>query len=201
MKEEDSKEDLTKIISNNQNEEDTEVSVKVSVWFHELRDFTEDIIIDENVIPTGVQAGQVFELQSLDEGSSKNLYLLFKRNLRSATNDADYTEALKPKLQISLMANPFQRLLDLAPRSQVQLKRLVKLESVTVDSVEIFIKDVNLSRDAMWNFSASMIGNCVYIDQRLLYLGSRVGVTKHIYKMGKMSPRDMLIKHQNHLSI
>ena len=112
-----------------------------------------------------------------------------KRNLRSATNDADYTEALKPKLQISLMANPFQRLLDLAPRSQVQLKRLVKLESVTVDSVEIFIKDVNLSRDAMWNFSASMIGNCVYIDQRLLYLGSRVGVTKHIYKMGKMSPR------------
>ena len=95
------------------------------------------------------------------------------------------TEALKPKLQISLMANPFQRLLDLAPRSQVQLKRLVKLESVTVDSVEIFIKDVNLSRDAMWNFSASMIGNCVYIDQRLLYLGSRVGVTKHIYKMGK----------------
>ena len=83
------------------------------------------------------------------------------------------------------MANPFQRLLDLAPRSQVQLKRLVKLESVTVDSVEIFIKDVNLSRDAMWNFSASMIGNCVYIDQRLLYLGSRVGVTKHIYKNGK----------------
>ena len=60
------------------------------------------------------------------------------------------------------MANPFQRLLDLAPRSQVQLKRLVKLESVTVDSVEIFIKDVNLSRDAMWNFSASMIG-IVYI--------------------------------------
>ena len=59
MKEEDSKENLTKIISNNQNEEDTEVSVKVSVWFHELRDFTEDIIIDENVIPTGVQAGQV----------------------------------------------------------------------------------------------------------------------------------------------
>lgn len=92
------------------------------------------------------------------------------------------------------MANPFQRLLDLAPRSQVQLKRLVKLESVTVDSVEIFIKDVNLSRDAMWNFSASMIGNCVYIDQRLLYLGSRVGVTKHIYKMGKMSPQDMLTK-------
>ena len=80
------------------------------------------------------------------------MYLLFKRNLRSATNDTDYTEALKPKLQISLMANPFQRLLDLAPRSQVQLKRLVKLESVTVDSVEIFIKDVNLSRDAMWNF-------------------------------------------------
>ena len=81
MKEEDSKEDLTKIINNNQNEEDTEVSVKVSVWFHELRDFTEDIIIDENVIPTGVQAGQVFELQSLDEGSSKNLYLLFKREI------------------------------------------------------------------------------------------------------------------------
>lgn len=186
MKEEDSKENLTKIISNNQNEEDTEVSVKVSVWFHELRDFTEDIIIDENVIPTGVQAGQVFELQSLDEGSSKKfVFTVQKRNLRSATNDTDYTEALKPKLQISLMANPFQRLLDLAPRSQVQLKRLVKLESVTVDSVEIFIKDVNLSRDAMWNFSASMIGNCVYIDQRLLYLGSRVGVTKHIYKNGK----------------
>ena len=80
MKEEDSKEDLTKIINNNQNEEDTEVSVKVSVWFHELRDFTEDIIIDENVIPTGVQAGQVLNFNLWMKVQAKIVFTVQKKS-------------------------------------------------------------------------------------------------------------------------
>ena len=65
------------------------------------------------------------------------------------------------------------------------LRKISKLETVTLDLVEIFIKDVNLSRDGMWNFSSSLVDTCTYTDQRLVYLGSRVGTVKHMYKNGK----------------
>ncbi|RCK60505.1 Vacuolar membrane-associated protein IML1 [Candida viswanathii] len=176
---------LTKVVSNTQNE-DMKTPVQLTVWFHDLRDSSEDVMIDANAIPGGVQLGQVFELQSLEEGASRKLVFIVNRhNLRKELDDSETIEGSKSKFQISLMTTPLQKLLDLPPRSQVQLKRVTKVESVTLDLVEIFIKDVNLSRDGMWNFSASLVDTCTYTDQRLLYLGNRVGTVKNTYKNGK----------------
>ena len=176
---------LSKVKSNTQND-DLKAPVTLNVWFHELRDSTEDVLIDGNGIPGGMQVGQVFEIHSLDEGSNKKLvFIANQHNLRNDQDDTETIEGTKSKFPISLMSNPLQKLLDVPPRAYVSLKRVSKLETVTLDLVEIFIKDVNLARDAMWNFSASLVGTCTYIEQRLSFLGSRMGVVRNIYRNGK----------------
>ncbi|EGW34888.1 vacuolar membrane-associated protein IML1, partial [Spathaspora passalidarum NRRL Y-27907] len=162
--------------------------IQLTVWFHELRASPEDIIIDSSAFPGGVQIGQVFELQAL-EGSAKRkkklIFIVNEHNLREHLEETRVTIPTKSKFQISLLSNPLQNLLDLPARSQVQIKKVPKLEDVTVELVEIFIKDVNLTRDSMWNFSSQLVGTCGYVDQRLTYLSNRTGIIKYMYKNGK----------------
>lgn len=177
---------LSRIKSNPQNDDDMKIPIVVTVWFHELRDSSEDVLVTANSIPGGFQVGQVFELLSLEEGKNKKLiFICSVNNIRKDQDDTDTIEGTKSKFQISLMSAPLQKLLDLPPRAQMVLRKISKLETVTLDLVEIFIKDVNLSRDGMWNFSSSLVDTCTYTDQRLVYLGSRVGTVKHMYKNGK----------------
>lgn len=91
----------------------------------------------------------------------------------------------KFNFQLSLLSNPLQKYLDLLPRSAVQVTVLSDVTEIEADSIEIFIKDVNLSRDSMWNFSSSLIKSCVYSDQRLSFLNYRTGTVRYIYKDGK----------------
>ncbi|KAI5960303.1 IML1 [Candida pseudojiufengensis] len=161
-----------------------EKPIQVNLWFHEIRTTPEDILIDSNAFPGGLQPGQILELTSLEQPVKRLVFKITQKNIREQ-ND---TPELKPsdrKSQLSLMSNPFQKLLDLAPRSLVSIKKLIKLDSVAIDSMEIFIKDVNLSRDAMWQFSSSLVGGCCYTEQRLSYLNNRIGIVKYMYKNGK----------------
>ncbi|KAK6202636.1 vacuolar membrane-associated protein IML1 [Scheffersomyces amazonensis] len=75
--------------------------------------------------------------------------------------------------------------MDLPPRSLIQIKQIIDIKLVEVDSIEIFIKDVNLSRDSMWNFSSNLVNTCAYINKRLIFLSNRCGIVKAIYKNGK----------------
>ncbi|KAI3403845.2 hypothetical protein KGF56_003275 [Candida oxycetoniae] len=168
--------------------------IQVNLWFHEFRTTQEEILIDPKAFPEGIVPGQVIEIQSLGPKSSAGKKLVLKlgpKNIREQTDLSDITSLTKTQsqtqsqFQISLMSNPFQKLLDLAPRSLIQVKKVTNLDSVAIDSMEIFIKDVNLSRDAMWQFSSSLVDKCCYTDQRLSYLGYRIGVVKYIYKSGR----------------
>lgn len=91
----------------------------------------------------------------------------------------------KSKLQISLLSNPLQTLLDVPSRTPVQIKKIFDLSSLEADSIEIVVKDVNLARDSMWNFSSSLVHTCAHIEKRLSFLNNRTGVIKYIYKNGK----------------
>lgn len=176
--------------------------IPLTVWFHDLRTSDEDVIIDSNAIPGGVRNGQVYMLQLLEtEDLKKLLFVINDRNIRdnnaAAQDDLQSVESpqqepasqavpiAKSKFQISLISNPLQKLLDIPPRSLVQIKRIQNLAKVEADSVEIFIKDVNLSRDSMWNFSSTLVNSCVHIDKRLLFLNNRTGIVKYIYKNGR----------------
>ncbi|KAK6464816.1 vacuolar membrane-associated protein IML1 [Scheffersomyces coipomensis] len=157
--------------------------IQLTVWFHELRSSEEDVIIDSNALPGGVRNGQLYELQSLESESSKKLlFIINNRNLRDRPEEKPVN--LKSKLQISLISS-LQRLMDLPPRSLVQIKQILDPKLAEVDSVEIFIKDVNLSRDSMWNFSSTLVNTCTYVDKRLIFLQNRCGTVKAIYKRGK----------------
>ena len=63
---------LSRIKSNPQNDDDMKIPIVVTVWFHELRDSSEDVLVTANSIPGGFQVGQVFELLSLEEGKNKS---------------------------------------------------------------------------------------------------------------------------------
>ncbi|KAG5421811.1 IML1 [Candida metapsilosis] len=188
------KPELPNIQRRSSNTEESKTVIQLNLWFHEVRTTHEDVLIDSNAFPGGVAPGQIYELQSIDTNSPKKLvFKLTQRNIR----EHQETPELKPlearskqqqsqsHSQISLQSNPFQRLLDLAPRSVVSVRRVTNWDAVAIDSMEIFIKDVNLSRDAMWQFSSSLVGKCCYTEQRLSFLNSRTGVVRYMYKNGK----------------
>lgn len=91
----------------------------------------------------------------------------------------------KNALQMSVISNPLQRILDLLPRSMVQVHKVAKPETVEADTIEISIKNLNLSRDSMWILTSELVNTCVYLTKRIEFLHNRVGVIKNIYKDGE----------------
>lgn len=166
--------------------------VSLTVWFHELRTSEEDVLIDHDAIP-GLKDGDLCELSPAKGSDNKRLVFVVKT--RPAKELPVNTPVLNPSagivsgkpkttFQISLLSNPLQKLLDLPSRSLVQLKH-VHIPDVEADTVEVFIKDVNILRDSMWLFSSSLVGTSVYVEKRLSFLKNRTGTVKHIYRGGK----------------
>lgn len=86
---------------------------------------------------------------------------------------------------ISILSGPIVETLELKPRSQV-IVRVKNKESVQADTVEIYVKDIHLSRGDMWNISGLLSDQCVYKNEKLSFIdGSiRLSVNK-IYKNGR----------------
>lgn len=196
--------------SNIEASKEPQEQIQLTVWFHEARTSTEDIIIDASVIP-GLKEGDICELEPLRASSTDNkpkklIFIIKNQSLLSKDSKSNIvsgnsgtttttgtttassngpTAKSKTNFQISLISNPLQNLMDLPPRSLVQVKTLKDIKSIEVDTIEIMIKDVNLSRDLMWYFSSLLVGTCVYSEKRLSFLSNRTGVVRGIYKNGK----------------
>lgn len=110
-----------------------------------------------------------------------------KPNPNAATKSPsnDNTGKAKTSYQISLLTHPLQELMDLAPRSTVQLTKISNTKAVEADIIEIFIRDVSLSRDMMWVISSSLVGTSVHMDMRVAFSDKRIGLVKTIYIGGK----------------
>lgn len=157
--------------------------VQLTVWFHEPASYTQDVVVDASAL-TGVRPGDVYELQPVrKDGSSRSaqklVFIVREDNITSAAGGT------KPKtsFQISLTSG-LQKLLDVPPRSSVQVKLVENPQTVELDTVEIYIKDVNLSRDSQWSLSSSLVGTCCYVDQRVSFMGSRIGSINCLFKDG-----------------
>lgn len=171
----------------------TDTTVQMPLWFHELRSYPEDIIIDAGAIP-GLKAGNLYELKPVEEKNKKLtdkfVFIVQKNNIlgkdESGLNTApnSINPKAKANFQISLLST-FLKLLDIPPRSMVQLKRISNEEEVTLDTVEVYLKDVNFSRDSQWSLSSSMVGSCCYVNQRVSFSGNRIGHIKTLYKDGR----------------
>ena len=110
-----------------------------------------------------------------------------KISAASATKSPSNDNTGKPKAsyQVSLLAHPLQELMDLAPRSTVQLTKISDSKVVEADIIEVFIRDVSLSRDMMWIISSSLVGTSVHMDMRIVFSDKRIGLVKTIYIGGK----------------
>ncbi|EGV64659.1 hypothetical protein CANTEDRAFT_103597 [Yamadazyma tenuis ATCC 10573] len=187
---------------------DPTIPVQLTIWFHEMRTSTEDFMVDLNLL-SGFKVGDVLEVEPIDNKSTdvgtkppKKIVLIIKDSnllnstltpVASATTAGSVsTPILNPQLpaktknvlQLSLIANPLQRSLDLLPRSLVQVRKISDLTSVEADTIEISIKNLNLARDSMWILTSQLVNSCVYMGKRVSFLHSRVGVIKSIYKDG-----------------
>lgn len=185
---------------------DPTIPVQVTIWFHEMRSSTEEFMIDLNVLPFKI--GDVLEVEAVDrtEKAKKIFLTINEQNLLHGTStpvlspqsdDVSTPESdkkdkeppqsaplVKKNLQFSLIANPLQRIMDLLPRSMVQIRKVADLKAVEADTIEISVKNLNLSRDQMWLVTSELIGNCVYVSKRVTFLNNRIGVVKNIYKDG-----------------
>lgn len=168
---------------------------QITVWFHELGLYSEDIVIDSAAF-AGLRVGDVYELQpvrKLNKATvSKLVFVIGPKNIldkgvaSSPATTASTTAGAKPKaaFQISLISS-LQKLLDIPPRSAVQIRPVTDLSEVELDSVEINLKDVNFGRDSQWSLASTMVNTCCYVDQRVTFLSNRIGYIKCLFKDGK----------------
>lgn len=85
---------------------------------------------------------------------------------------------------VSILSGPIVSTLDLKPRSQVLIRVRTK-ESVQADTIEIYVKDIHLSRGNMWNISNLIVDKCIHKNEKLSFINGsiRLSVSK-IYKNG-----------------
>lgn len=166
-------------------EDSLDEPIQLTVWFHEPRSYSEDVVIDALAVP-GIKEGGIYSLEPVlkDENRKtkprKFVFIALKENFIRDSN-----AKAKTSLQISLLSNPLQKLLDIPPRSPVLLQRIRDPTEVELDTVEIYLKDVNFPRDSQWGLTSAVVGKCCYMDQRVLYLGNRVGQIRLIFKDGR----------------
>lgn len=85
---------------------------------------------------------------------------------------------------ISILLGPIVTSLDLKPRENVVV-RVRNKDSVEADTIEMYVKDIHLSRGDMWNISSLLVGRCLYKNEKLFFINGsiRLGINK-IYKNG-----------------
>lgn len=164
--------------------------VQMTVWFHEPRNYEQDVVIDLAALP-GLKPGNVYEMEPVKKDPTtalkKFVFIVRDHNIISkdpASNTAATTSKNRSNFQISLLSN-LQKLLDIPPRSLVQVKRVRDISTVEADTVEVYLKDVNFPRDSQWSISSSMVGTCCYVDERVSYLSNRIGSLRSIFKDGR----------------
>lgn len=187
--------------------------VPFTVKFHEARTSLETVLIDANLVP-GAKPGDIGEIQSLS-GSKRKFFFTFRdaneqtskrpslgKNeftkdgvLNPSANTQGYSGTeLKPDVIdktddssnniVSILSGAIATTLDLKPRSQVLVRTRTK-ESVQADTIEIYVKDIHLTRGDMWNISNLLKDKCIYKNEKLSFINSSIRLSiNHIYKNG-----------------
>ncbi|ODV94381.1 hypothetical protein PACTADRAFT_45171, partial [Pachysolen tannophilus NRRL Y-2460] len=186
--------------------------VQLTVKFHELKTSSAEILIDLSMLP-GSKEGDVAELEPL-EGSSKKFYFIVKslldpavvnhnNNINNNNNNNNNKQPLSTttttttatnngnvntmnfQQKISILSGPLPLLLNLKPRSPV-LIRLKQKKEIEADVVELYIRDIYLSRGDMWNLNLMLVGKCIYKSQRVTFIDNAIrGSVNGIYRNGR----------------
>ncbi|OUM51776.1 hypothetical protein BVG19_g902 [[Candida] boidinii] len=162
--------------------------VNASIKFHESGTSMENVIVDSSLVPWWKDncIGEIESLEDSSQGVSKKLLFVYKKSesLKVYPQGKNLTSNINSS-QVSIQSTPFQTLMDLKHRGEV-IVREKELKDVEADVVEVYVKDLNLSRGDMWNLSSKLVGTCVHKTQKLSFLnGSIRGLINKIYRNGK----------------
>ncbi|KAM9939049.1 hypothetical protein OXX80_001474 [Metschnikowia pulcherrima] len=157
----------------------------LTVWFHEPASYAQDVVLDPAAL-AGARVGELYELEPIrkEKGAQKLIFIV--KNDTIVTKSPAGPNAGKPKSSFPIsLTSGLQKLLDVPPRSSVQVRHISDFKSVMLDTVEIYIKDVNFSRDSQWSLASEMVGSCCYVDQRVTFMGTRIGSVQCLFQDGK----------------
>lgn len=169
--------------------------VQLSVRLHESRTSSDSVIVNPSLVP-GAKPGDVGEIEC-QQGGRKKLCFVFQ-NFENDTEDSKPNNATvgsrfvannnnantANNSFISIESGPIPALMELKVRSQV-LVRLKSKESAELDTVELYIKDIHLSRGDMWNITNALLNCALYKTQKLAFLkGSIRANVQRLYKNG-----------------
>ncbi|TFK36407.1 hypothetical protein BDQ12DRAFT_736999 [Crucibulum laeve] len=89
----------------------------------------------------------------------------------------------KPQLQISI-PKPIAEVFDLRNNGEVTVTKVDK-DSCCADYVELIFQDQYLGRNDMWRLGEHLVGQCIYTDQEVSFIGGIAAKINRIYIDGK----------------
>lgn len=140
--------------------------VSLTSTLHDSRTSMETVLLDLAWVP-GAAVGGVAELRIADS----------KRKLLFTLTEG------KGKAPVSVAAH-LQSELGLAARQTVTVTLKDPL-SVQADLIELLLKDIHLARGDMWTLASTLVGSCLYSNQKLKFVESIRTTVSTIYRDGR----------------
>ncbi|KAK7038281.1 DEP domain-containing protein [Favolaschia claudopus] len=142
-------------------------------WVHDLRDST-NVIFNQSWWP-GVREGDMLSVSAGYSGAEAFVFIV--------PRDED---CAKPQLQISI-PKPVAEAFKLKNNSDVYVTK-VDPANYSADFVEFIFQDQYLGRSDMWRLGEQLVGQCVYTDQEVAFVGGIAAKIQTIYVGGKKVP-------------
>ncbi|KAJ7633176.1 hypothetical protein FB45DRAFT_1058142 [Roridomyces roridus] len=138
-------------------------------WVHDLKEST-NVIFNHSWWP-GVCEGEMMSVASLNGGDA--FVFIVPRD----------EGCVKAQLQISI-PKPVAEAFKLKNNNDVVVTK-VDPANYSADYVELFFQDQYLGRSDMWRLAERLVGECVYTDQDIAFLGGVAVKIQTIYVDGK----------------
>ncbi|KAG6831161.1 hypothetical protein H0H87_005986 [Tephrocybe sp. NHM501043] len=141
-------------------------------WVHESKDDTK-VIFNQSWWP-GVIEGDLLRVMSANSDDPEFAFLF------AVPRDDG---CAKPQLQISI-SKPIAETFRLRNNAEVTVTK-VDRQSCSAEYVEFVFQDQYLGRNDMWRLGKDLVGQCIYIDQQIAFVGNIGAKISNIYIGGK----------------
>ncbi|CAG8452402.1 12536_t:CDS:2 [Ambispora gerdemannii] len=155
----------------------------LNLWVHESNFSKQDVILNPDCVP-GVKPGQLLALFHPNSAVNKTKYLIAKVASMDTLDSEIFIS--RPALQVSVTPQ-IAALFGFSGymgRKEV-IARVVDVDSVTAEFIELTFRDQYIGRSDMWRLSTSLCGSWIYIGRSIEFASIRAQV-KRIYVKGEL---------------
>lgn len=134
------------------------------LWVHQQTFSKDELVLNPKDFPNE-NVGDILEIHHPDKDNSSLLL-----QIKSISPDFQQKDTISIEQSV---ANIFQ----LRTYRDVEVTK-VEAHDVSVDMVEVLLKDQFATRSEMWRFSKDLVGSCVYVAKKLKHSGIRAQVNE-----------------------